>query len=260
LTYVEGDVTVCKVSAAEVVSAPASTSLLNDLYDIADSHPPKLLLCLDNVRAMSSLCFGGLLEVQRRVQRGGGVFALCSPQPAVADVLRVLGAEFSEIYPSLDEAVQSLRSVRVVHQHLSANKALVLLADPDAECHARLHKALRGKGMFMLVARNYDELERNLRDQRPDAVVAATRFEKITGFEIARALKQKERSRDIPIILLAAVADEENEQQAKAAGAEACFVKHGRYENAITFFLSAYLAGKIGDVVAGEEEPPRGRS
>ena len=92
---------------------------------------------------------------------------------------------------------------------------------------------------------------------RPDAVLAATQFENLTGFQIARDLKENPRYRDIPVILLAEAPSEEDEQHAKAAGAEACFVKHGKYENAITFFLSAYLDRKAGETAAREEEAPR---
>ena len=65
-------------------------------------------------------------------------------------------------------------------------------------------------------------------------------------------MNQNRQFRGIPIILLARDEHEADEEKAKASGATACFVKQGKYENAVAFFLSAFLS-KAREKPAGKD-------
>jgi two-component system phosphate regulon response regulator PhoB len=98
---------------------------------------------------------------------------------------------------------------------------LVLVADDDRDILSLVALGLERSGYRVLQASDGAEaLEVALREQ-PDLAVLDLMMPGMTGLEVTRALRDDERTRDLPVILLTARVQETDVQAGLAAGATA---------------------------------------
>src|SRR5690606_1700083 len=62
-------------------------------------------------------------------------------------------------------------------------------------------------------------------ESRPDAILLDLRMPGMSGFEVARILRGSTHGRDIPIIAITALNDEDDRREALRAGCDSCVTK-----------------------------------
>lgn len=90
----------------------------------------------------------------------------------------------------------------------------VLVVDDDENTIRFLSVALRENGYEPITAYDGEEGYQRVEDSNPDLIVLDVMMPKRTGFVLFKQLRRNEKYRDIPVIMLTAVADvlEEDEE------------------------------------------------
>lgn len=96
----------------------------------------------------------------------------------------------------------------------------VLVADDEPDLLDLLVYRLSHSGYEVVSARDGDEALRLARDTGPDLAVLDVMMPKLDGFELTRKLREEERTRQIPVILLTARAQETDVASGFEAGAD----------------------------------------
>ena len=93
----------------------------------------------------------------------------------------------------------------------------VLVVDDDETTVRFLSVALRENGYEPITAYDGEEGFQRVEDSNPDLLVLDVMMPKRTGFVLFKQLRRSEKYKDIPVIMLTAVADvlEEDESQAE---------------------------------------------
>lgn len=82
----------------------------------------------------------------------------------------------------------------------------ILLIDDDADFVAGTQAFLEGHGYQVVVAYDGDEGQKKAAEEKPDLIILDVMMRTDTeGFEVARALRANEVTRQIPIIMLTGV-------------------------------------------------------
>jgi two-component system cell cycle response regulator len=99
-------------------------------------------------------------------------------------------------------------------------KKKILIADDSQVTLASLEKTLAA-GLFQTIrASNGKEAFDKAVCELPDLIMLDVMMPEMNGFEVARVLKEDNRTRSIPIIMVTALDDPEHEHAGRAAGAE----------------------------------------
>ena len=104
------------------------------------------------------------------------------------------------------------------------HSARVLLADDNADMRDYVRRLLGGTYEIEAVADGQAALEAALR-RKPDLVLTDVMMPGMDGFELLRALRADERTREVPVILLSARAGEESRVEGLQSGADDYLVK-----------------------------------
>ena len=108
--------------------------------------------------------------------------------------------------------------------HPSASRPRIVLADDNADMRAYVGRILAP--LYAVETAPDGEVALAAAQRQPaDLVIADVMMPRLDGFELLRALRADERTRDIPIILLSARADEEAQVQGLQAGADDYLIK-----------------------------------
>jgi signal transduction histidine kinase/DNA-binding response OmpR family regulator len=97
--------------------------------------------------------------------------------------------------------------------------ARILVADDNADMRAYLERLLRPVGRVEVVNDGVEALEAIRRDP-PDLVLSDVMMPNLDGLELVKALREDERTRTLPILLLSARAGEESRVQGVSVGAD----------------------------------------
>jgi len=92
----------------------------------------------------------------------------------------------------------------------------VLVVDDDENTRRFLSVALKANGYEADTAEDGDDGYRKIQESKPDLILLDVMMPKKTGFSLFKQLRRQEDTRDIPVIMLTAVAEvlEEDESQA----------------------------------------------
>lgn len=101
----------------------------------------------------------------------------------------------------------------------------VLVADDDAASQLELRTQLEAAGHRVVMAQDGAAAFRLLSAQPVDLVLCEASLPDMDGIEVCRAIKQASATRDIPVVLLVATADDMQRQRAQEAGADDVAVK-----------------------------------
>lgn len=99
-----------------------------------------------------------------------------------------------------------------------STKATLLLVD-DEPVNLRVLKQLLASDYQLVFAKNGDEAIKLATTSRPNLILLDVMMPGLTGFEVCRLLKEKERTKSIPIIFVTALSDEVDETEGFDAGA-----------------------------------------
>ena len=98
---------------------------------------------------------------------------------------------------------------------------LILVADDDRDILSLVTVRLERSGYRVLQASDGAKALELAREQAPDLAVLDLMMPGLTGLEVTRALRDDERTREVPVILLTARVQESDVQKGLEAGATA---------------------------------------
>ena len=101
----------------------------------------------------------------------------------------------------------------------------VLVVDDDENTRRFLSVALEANGYEAVTAEDGDDGFQKVQDEKPDLILLDVMMPKKTGFVLFKQLRRKDEFKDIPVIMLTAVAEvlEEDESQAEGETTERPF-------------------------------------
>ena len=94
----------------------------------------------------------------------------------------------------------------------------VLVVDDDENTRRFLSVALEANGYEAVTAEDGDDGFRKVEEQKPDLILLDVMMPKKTGFVLFKQLRRKEEFKDIPVIMLTAVAEALEDDQSHAEG------------------------------------------
>jgi len=94
----------------------------------------------------------------------------------------------------------------------------VLVVDDDENTRRFLSVALEANGYEAVTAEDGDDGFRKVEEQKPDLILLDVMMPKKTGFVLFKQLRRKEEFKDIPVIMLTAVAEALEEDESHADG------------------------------------------
>lgn len=101
----------------------------------------------------------------------------------------------------------------------------VLAVDDSRTVRDLLAYALHGAGYQVTLAEDGQDALDRLAEAAPDAIISDINMPRLDGFGLIRALRQNERYRAIPILVLTTESAPELKARARAAGATGWIVK-----------------------------------
>ncbi len=117
-----------------------------------------------------------------------------------------------------------------------AEKSKILLVDDEPDIIETVAKRLESQGYEVLIARDGEEALAKARREKPDLIILDLMLPKMDGYKVCSFLKNDSRSAKIPILILTARIQENEEKLAYECGANAYVTKP---------FESAELLAKI---------------
>ena len=107
---------------------------------------------------------------------------------------------------------------------MSVGQKTILVVDDEPDIVLAIEAILEDAGYAVMPAGKADTLEQRLRDGGPpDLILLDMVLAGQHGFDIARKLKQQPTTRNVPILMLSAHPNAE--QEARTAGADGCVAK-----------------------------------
>jgi len=98
--------------------------------------------------------------------------------------------------------------------------ATVLVVEDEPSIQELIAASLQHAGHHVLLAGSAEEAEQLVRDILPDVVLLDWMMPGMTGIQYARRLRNQERTRDLPIIMLTARSEEHDKVAGLEAGAD----------------------------------------
>ena len=115
----------------------------------------------------------------------------------------------------------------------------ILVIEDDRILRKACETSLVKRGFFLFAASNGEEGIRQAEEHLPDLILLDMRMPKLSGAETLAALKQNEKTRNIPVLILSNSSSEESRQNAETLGAAGYMVK------------ASMSLRELGDAVAG---------
>jgi len=101
----------------------------------------------------------------------------------------------------------------------------VLLAEDERNVILGVRTCLDAVGYQIEIVEDGDEALNSIRKERPDLLLLDLLMPKVDGFEVLKEVKGNDETKDIPIIVLTAKAEEEDRQRAMDLGADSYMTK-----------------------------------
>jgi DNA-binding response OmpR family regulator len=105
------------------------------------------------------------------------------------------------------------------------SEPLILVAEDERDIRDLIVFTLQLAGFNVVEVPNGEEAVKKALEIKPDLILMDVRMPKMTGFEACKALKQQEKTQDIPVIFLSAKGQENEINTGLDLGAEEYFLK-----------------------------------
>jgi two-component system, chemotaxis family, sensor kinase CheA len=120
----------------------------------------------------------------------------------------------------------------------------VLLADDAATTRALARSILEASGYEVVPAADGEQAWTLLQQHGADVVVSDVEMPRMTGFDLARAIRGSPRFARLPVVLLTALESDADRRRGLEAGADAYLVKSAFDQRVLLSTLSELLEGK----------------
>lgn len=104
-------------------------------------------------------------------------------------------------------------------------KKRILVVDDEMDLLERIRFSLELEGYEVLTSYNGEEALQLARNNQPDLILLAVRLQKMDGYKVCRLLKFDARYKHIPILMLAAKAQEKDRIIGQETGADEYLTK-----------------------------------
>ena len=108
---------------------------------------------------------------------------------------------------------------------MSDGKSRVLVVDDEPSIAKIVKKQLEVAGYDVAVAADGELGWTKARDETPDVIILDVMLPKLNGYEVCGRLKQDERLRRIPVLMLTAKAQRQDQSEGLRCGADAYLIK-----------------------------------
>lgn len=105
------------------------------------------------------------------------------------------------------------------------SQPLILIAEDERDIRDLIVFTLQIADFQVVEVPNGEEAVKKALEVKPDLILMDVRMPKMTGFEACKALKQQEKTKDIPVIFLSAKGQEAEISTGLDLGAEEYFLK-----------------------------------
>jgi DNA-binding response OmpR family regulator len=105
------------------------------------------------------------------------------------------------------------------------SESVILVAEDERDIRDLIVFTLQLAGFNVVEVPNGEEAVKKALEIKPDLILMDVRMPKMTGFEACKALKQEEKTQDIPVIFLSAKGQETEITTGLDLGAEEYFLK-----------------------------------
>jgi len=112
----------------------------------------------------------------------------------------------------------------------SRKKATILVVDDNVDTVELLSKRLRASGYHVEAAQEGGEGLRKVRELHPDLVLLDIMMPNIDGYEVCRRMKEDDRTRDIPVLMLTARTEVSDKVRGLDTGADGYITKPFDYK------------------------------
>ena len=102
---------------------------------------------------------------------------------------------------------------------------LILVAEDERDIRDLIVFTLQISGFKVIEVPNGEEAVKKAKEVIPDLILMDVRMPKMTGYEACKALKQEEKTKNIPIVFLSAKGQEAEINTGLEMGAEEYFLK-----------------------------------
>jgi DNA-binding response OmpR family regulator len=107
---------------------------------------------------------------------------------------------------------------------MSKNKK-ILVADDEPDFVELISMRLEVNGFKVVAAKDGQEAIDKTKKENPDLLILDLMMPKLDGFEVCRMLKFDDNFRNLPIIVLSALDQQQDREKAIKAGADEYFIK-----------------------------------
>jgi two-component system alkaline phosphatase synthesis response regulator PhoP len=124
----------------------------------------------------------------------------------------------------------------------------ILIVEDDSFLHSLLAdnmSLLRDKGLEVIPTFNGEDALKAARERKPDVVLLDIVLPGMNGFEVLEELKKDKELKDVPVIILSNLSQDEDIKRGKDLGADEFLVKAN--------FTLDVLTEKIANVLEGKE-------
>ncbi len=101
----------------------------------------------------------------------------------------------------------------------------ILVVEDDLVSQRVLSARLEINGYEVITAQDGEEGLGKARKENPDLVILDLMLPKMTGYEVCRMLKFDDKYKEIPIVILSSLDQQDEREKAIKAGADAYFIK-----------------------------------
>ncbi|MEK9149462.1 MAG: response regulator [Candidatus Desantisbacteria bacterium] len=101
----------------------------------------------------------------------------------------------------------------------------ILVIDDELHIRKIIEIKLKGAGYEIFTAEDGEEGLRKASELLPDLIILDLLMPKMDGFELCQTLKEKDATRNIPIVALTALAQKSEIEKARQAGADKVLTK-----------------------------------
>lgn len=112
----------------------------------------------------------------------------------------------------------------------NAGTARILLVDDEPDVICVIGRSLAMEGFTVITANDGHECIEKAHDEMPDLILLDNVMPKMDGITTLLKIKKSAKTRNIPVIVVTALADEQNILQALEAGARTYVLKPFDYE------------------------------
>ena len=99
------------------------------------------------------------------------------------------------------------------------SQSSILLVDDSSTNIALLEAIFDEKGYHIIKAQSVTDAITSINRKIPDLILLDLLFPKVSGFDFFKQLQENEQTRNIPVIIISALSDEESENRAMELGA-----------------------------------------